>query len=695
MKWLGLLLLISLCLSCSHYKDALSPEEALTSFKLSDDRLAVSVFAAEPHVLDPVEMVFDEDGNAFVVEMPDYPSKPEDGTLGGAIRMLIDTNNDGRTDSMTVFADHLSEATSILPWQGGLLVTAAPNILFLKDTTGDHRADVKEILFTGFFADNSEAQITNLRYSIDNWIYASNTGREGEIRFTRNPKAAPVSVKGGDFRFRLDRGQFEVESSSGQFGLAIDDWGNRFFTENSLHIQQAPIPARYLYRHKHLPTVEPTVNISDHDPIMFQKTPAPYWRQERTKRRNEQFEAAKLSDRHEYADDHFTGASGGTYYGGNALPKDYYGSIFTGEVAGNLVHRDVLKRSPNSPQFIAQRGNQEAAHEFLASTDPWFRPVNFTVGPDGALYVIDMYRQHIETPTAIPEDLKEDMDFMNGSKLGRIYRIADKTSKTAIGQPKLRSKTSAELVALLGHTNQWWRLQAQRLLLEKQDKSVVLALKDLFIKDMDPRTRLHAFFVLEGLNALDANLVKQAMQDAQPEIRAYGVMMAEHFPGTLPQLIEKANDPSVPVAFQAALSLGQFPTQQVTTALANLLEKHGKDTWFRTAVLSSELGSSTGFARHLVSSAYFNSISPEKDTFLTDLAFVVGSRNRKGEAVQLLSLFSNQPHWQQIVFTGLTNGAKSAGVPLDDRLKSMIDPQVRRTGPPGVQNNSLPNKTND
>ncbi|QDK81642.1 dehydrogenase [Spirosoma sp. KCTC 42546] len=668
------ILATGLCASCSHYKDALTPEEALQSFKLSDDRLAVSVFAAEPQVLDPVEMVFDEDGNVFVVEMPDYPAKPEDGSLGGAIRMLTDTNGDGRMDSATVFADHLSEATSILPWQGGLLVTAAPNILFLKDTTGDHRADIKEILFTGFFADNSEAQITNLRFSVDNWIYASNTGREGEIRFTRNPNAKPVSVKGGDFRFRLDRGQFEIESSSGQFGLAIDDWGNRFFTENSMHVQQAPIPARYLYRHKHLPSVEPTLNISDHDPIMFQETPAPYWRQERTKRRNQQFEEAKLSDRHEYADDHFTGASGGTFYGGDALPKDYYGSIFTGEVAGNLIHRDVLKRLPNSPKFAAQRSNGEKEHEFLASTDPWFRPANFTVGPDGSLYVIDMYRQHIETPTAIPEDLKEDMDFMNGSKLGRIYRIAAKTSKPAVIQPKLRSKTSAELVALLAHPNQWWRLQAQRLLLEKQDKSVIPALKDLFTKNTDARARLHAFFVLEGLNALDVSLVNQAMQDAQPAIRAYGLMMAERFPTSLPQIIEKASDPSAPVAFQAGLSLGQFPAQQVAPALAGILGKYGKDSWFRTAVLSSEAGSSLELVHQLVgNSGYFKSITPEKDTLLTDLAFVIGSRNRKDEAVQCATLFDNQPHWQQIALTGLTNGLKAAGVPVDARLKRMAD----------------------
>lgn len=660
MKQFGLLLLTGICLSCSHYKDALTPDEALKRFTLADNRLDISLFATEPQVLDPVEMAFDENGNVFVVEMPDYPTKPENGTLNGSIRMLIDSNGDGRIDSSTVFADHLSEATSILPWEGGLLVTAAPNIWFLKDTTGDHQADRKEILFTGFFADNSEAQITNLRFSVDNWIYASNTGREGTIKSVRNPKAPAVSIKGGDFRFRLDRGQFEMESSNGQFGLAIDDWGNRFFTENSLHIQQAPIPARYLYRHKHLPAQEPTVNLSDHDPIMFQETPAPYWRAERTKQRNEQFAEAHL-DRKEYADDHFTGASGGTFYGGTALPNEYYGSIFTGDVAGNLIHRDVLTTSPSSPTFVASRGRQEQAHEFLSSTDPWFRPVNFSVGPDGSLYVIDMYRQHIETPTAIPEELKKDMDFMNGSQQGRIYRIAAKNASVTFKSPNLRSKTSAELIPLLAHPNQWWRLQAHRLLLEKKDPSVIPALRNMAAHHTDARARLHAFFVLEGLNALDTQLVTQLMQDTQPDISAYAVMLAERFPACLAAMQQKATDPSNRVVFQTALSLGQFPAAQAVPGLALILEKYGQDRWFRTAVLSSAPGSSVAMAKQLVQNGrFFNAETPAANAFLHDLAYVVGSRKQGSEARDLLALFATQPHWKAIVQKGQAASQQAA-----------------------------------
>jgi len=190
-----LILILSINDSCSdrRYADPLSPDEALKSFQLRKG-FNIELFAAEPDVLDPVEMVFDEQGNAFVVEMYDYPFKPEPGKEAGQIRMLADSDGDGRIDKFTVFADKLSEATSVLPWKGGLLVTAAPHILYLKDTNNDFRADIKEELFSGFYKDNSEAQITNLRFGVDNWIYASNFGMAGEVTFNRKPNSPPLST---------------------------------------------------------------------------------------------------------------------------------------------------------------------------------------------------------------------------------------------------------------------------------------------------------------------------------------------------------------------------------------------------------------------------------------------------------------------------------------------------------------------
>lgn len=663
-----LILITILGISCTEqrYPGPLTPEKALETFQLRDG-FKIELFASEPHVFDPVEMVFDEHGNAFVVEMPDYPFKPDPGKGAGRIRMLLDTDGDGRIDQSTVFADSLMEATSILPWKEGLIVTTAPYILYLKDTNADFRADTKEVLFSGFFANNSEAQITSLRFGVDNWIYAANNGQAGEVTFNRKPDAPALSMSGADFRFRLDRGQFELETGPAQFGQTMDDWGHRFITQNTFHIRHAVIPWRYLHRHPHLPSTTSLINISDHDLQMYQETPPPYWRAERTRRRQKQYEEQNL-DREEYAEDHFTGSSGGTIYAGDGFPEEYYGNVFTGDVAGNLVHRDILIPLDDSPTFVAKRDEGEQNKEFLASTDPWFRPANFTIGPDGYLYVIDMYRQHIETPLSIPEDLKADMDFLNGSKHGRIYRILPENAEShKQALPNLKNMTTHEYVGLLSHHNRWWRLQAQRLLLDRQDLSIVPSLKTLLAQHEDARVRLHALYVLEGLNSLNAALVSQAMKDPHHGVREHGVILSEQFPELLPQLIESIDDPSIRVAFQATLSLGEFSDRKVVAALAKVIEQHGQDPWFRTAVLSSEAGSSVDILDRLINqNSFFGKAESWKVTFLEDFSYVIGSRNQQEEIIFFLDLLTQpslgkEEKWQMAGVKGLTNGLEKSG----------------------------------
>lgn len=648
----------------------------MKTFQLKEG-FRIELFAAEPYVTDPVEMVFDERGNIFVVEMPDYPEMPEHDQGRGRIKILQDNDGDGRIDNAIIFADSLLDATSVLPWEGGLIVTAAPEILYLKDTDGDLRADKKEILFSGFFENNSEAQITSLRMGVDNWIYAANSGQAGQVTFSRTPEVPAKSVRGTDFRFRLDRNQFEPETGAGQFGLTMDDWGNRFMTQNTLHIRHAVIPWRYLNRNAPVPSTAPLVNISDHELEMFQLTPPPYWRAERTRRRQKQYDEQKL-DRVEYAEDHFTGASGGTLYAGDAFPPEYYGNVFTGDVAGNLIHRDILVPLSDEPTFVARRGDDEQDREFLASTDSWFRPVNFSYGPDGYLYVIDMYRQHIETPLSIPEDLKEDMDFFNGSDRGRIYRIVP---ENAAGAPKafrdINSMSSRECVALLRHPSQWWRLQAQRILLHRQDLSVTGQLKSMMAEDEDARARLHALYTLEGLNALDHTLVRQAMQDPYSGVRLHAVRLSEQYPELLSDLVEMVRDTSAWVVFQAALSLGEFAGPSVSDALVNVLQRHGQVSWFRTAVLSSEAGASVDLARKVLERDIGD--VEWKKSFLADLSQVIGASNRQQEIARLTQLLSTPPvagdeQFQTPALQGLVKGlkqSKSLAADFKQRLDSL------------------------
>ena len=671
-----LIVLVSSCGPKSKYAGPLSPEESMKTFQFAENFKA-EIFAAEPLVIDPVDMEFDEEGNAYVVSMIDA-YKPDSVKGKDKIIMLKDLNNDGNADTAIVFADNLREATSVLPWKGGLLIAAAPNILYYKDTTGDGRADLKEILFSGFFTGNEEAQITNLRFGIDNWIYANNTGQAGEVHFSENPGGPALQMRGSDFRFRLDRKQYELTTGAGQFGLALDDWGHRFFTTNSIHIQQAVAPKRYLTRNPFLPSglKSGAVNISDHDPIMFQISETPYWRQERTDRRNKEYQENKL-DRVEYARDHFTGASGGTFYGGDAFPEEYYGNIFTTDVAGNLLHRDMLVESDSEPYYVAKQGEQEKKKEFMATTDTWFRPANFSVGPDGYLYVIDMYRQHIETPLSIPEDLQTDMDMNAGNTMGRIYRIVPANDNKAKSvKADLKNASAAQLVETLSHKNRWWRTTAQRLLLERQDKSVIPMVKTLFAESSDPRTRLHALYVLEGMDALDAGIVKEALMDPSPGVRENAAILAEKFPACLSQLQQLVEDNSIRVAYQATLSLGEFKDKGIIPWLAKSVVLHGKSKWFRAAVLSSDAGSSIELLDALSNSNFADKAADWKTDFYKELAETIGARNQKAQVAALLqqsgqNTITKLPNAQAAIVKGLSAGLQNAKGTSDEAKEKL------------------------
>lgn len=622
------------------YPDPLSPEASMETFDIHGD-FVVELFAAEPHIWDPVDLVFDEDGNAYAVEMPDYPYKPEEGKGKGRIKFLKDTDRDGLVDESSVFAEGLPDATSLFPWKGGLVVTSAPYIYYLKDSNGDGQADIKEILFSGFFENNSEAQITNLRLGVDNWIYAANNGQPGDVTYAKKPDAAPINMRGADFRFRLDKDEFELESGTAQFGQTLDDWGNKFFTQNTLHIQQSVIPRRYLERHGHLPSTSVNQNISDHDFTMYQLTPPPYWRAERTRRRNIQFQEQKL-DRVEHADKYFTGASGGTYYNGDAFPEDFYGNIFTGDVAGNLVHRDILVPDDHSPTFIAKRASEESDKEFLASTDPWFRPVGFTVGPDGYLYMVDFYRQHIETPVSIPDDLKEEMDFMHGENHGRIYRIRPKnvTEKRNLNV-NISKMNPSEWVQLLIHENGWWRSTAQRLILENPDPGLSPTLKNLVSNEKNEKAKVHALYLLASLNTLEEEMVKKALESEHVGLQKNALILAENFPGLKNVITQKTNSLSPQVAMQAILSLGQYDDPFTVETFASLLAEKGENKWFRTAILSSNPGSDTRILQILNDKySFFENEQEWKGAFIKDISFVLGSRGDKSEISKLISIIS-------------------------------------------------------
>lgn len=655
------------------YPKGMSPEESMKTFEL-DDRFEVQLFAAEPVVKDPVSMIFDEKGDIYVVEMPDYPFPPEDGSGNGVIKKLLDTNGDGVMDDFTIFADQILDATSILPWKDGMLVTAAPHIWYMKDTNGDGKADQREKVFSGFFQDNQEAQITNLRFNVDNWIYASNHGQHGEVQFDMNPGAEPLSVSGADFRFRLDTKEFEPETAPGQFGHTFDNFGRRFVTQNTIHIREMVMPWRYLHRHPYMPSTSAMTNISDHDLRMYQLTEAPYWRKERSARRQKKYDEQGL-DRIEHVDNHFTGASGGTFYGGDLFPEEFNQSLFTGEVAGGLVHQDVLVTKPGQVVYTAQRAENEQDREFLASTDMWFRPTNFTVGPDGALYLVDYYRQHIETPLSIPEDLKEEMDFLEGDDKGRIYRIVPKGTPPLNVNEVQKSPTTEDYLEWLTSPNKWHRTQAQRVLLQTGDDSILPQLEAIFTNTSNSAVRLQTMYLIDGLGGLTGEHVRLALKDPESGVREHALRLAEQFPDLLPDVIALKDDPSARAVMQTALSLGNFASNEVIPALAEIVVGNYQNHWMRMAVLSSDHGSSMALLNYLDQQTdFFQSWDKNKEKFLYDFTYITAARNEDPALVALVSEFDRLPAESQTsVWKAVAAGLKRSKATLSDNAKKKIN----------------------
>ncbi|MGH9630562.1 MAG: PVC-type heme-binding CxxCH protein, partial [Bryobacteraceae bacterium] len=217
------LTMLAACSRRSAEERALTPAESLKTMQLSED-FHVELFAAEPDVMSPVEMVFDENGKIYVAEMMDYPEDPPAGKPARSrVRLLEDTNSDGKFDRTTIFADHVLAVSGLMPWKSGLIVTSAPDILFMKDENGDGKTDIRKVLYTGFPKVNQEARITNPRLGVDNWIYCSNTGSNGRITSPDHPEMAPVLVRGTDFRFDPVSGKAEAASGTAQFGSTMDD----------------------------------------------------------------------------------------------------------------------------------------------------------------------------------------------------------------------------------------------------------------------------------------------------------------------------------------------------------------------------------------------------------------------------------------------------------------------------------------
>jgi putative membrane-bound dehydrogenase-like protein len=614
-----------------------SPQVSLQSIQCRPG-FTVELVAAEPLVQDPIAFAFGPDGKLWVVEMGDYPlgvtpspptPLPQGGegrknggaqTSGGVyprrvaatpvgrVRFLEDVDGDGRYDKSTIFLDELAFPTGVLPWRKGVLVTCAPDIFYAEDTDGDGKADKRAVLFTGFKEGNPQHLVNGLQWGLDGWVYGANGDSGGVIRRVKplspptllSPKRGEgggkdlpssasgegsgvgVNLSGRDFRFKPDTGEFELVTGMTQFGRCRDDWGNWFGGNNANPLWHFVLEDRYLKRNPHFAPPSPRVDV----PVTPGQSPV--------------YPISRLLPRFNdfHTANRFTSACSPTFYRDDLFGPHFANSVFICEPVHNLVSRQVV--SPEGVTFRSRRAPGEEQSEFLASTDNWFRPVFAQTGPDGALWIADMYRHVIEHPEWIPKETQKQLDLRAGHDKGRIYRVypVDKKPRPI---PRLDQLSTEELVNALDSPNGWQRDMSMMLLAWRNDKAAAPLLEKLAAESKRPQARVQALCTLEVVGGDQWKHLATAFRDDHPGVRRNAVRLliersnkiakgfdelplGHEFDATLTRL---AADPDPQVRMQLAYTLGSLDDKLAGRLLGQLAVKAVGDRYLLAAVLSS------------------------------------------------------------------------------------------------------------
>jgi putative membrane-bound dehydrogenase-like protein len=549
-------------------------DEALESFHLPPG-FKIEVVAAEPLVVDPVAYDWAPDGSLWVVEMRDYPLGVN-GKPGGRVKRLFDDDGDGCYDRATVFLDEIPYPTGVKVWRKGIIVSAAPQIFYAEDTNGDGKGDKVETLYRGFGEGNQQHRVNALRWGLDGWLYVGNGDSGGEIESLKTGKR--VAIGGRDLRIRPDTGDMEAQSGQTQFGRETDDWGNWFGGNNSDPMWHYTLDDHYLRRNRHIaaPGVRKQVSVTPGSSPVFPAS--------KTLMRFNDFHTANR----------FTSACSPMVYRDRLLGDDYYGNSFVCEPVHNLVHREIM--SSDGATFTSRRAESEQQSEFLASTDNWFRPSMVRTGPDGALWISDMYRFVIEHPTWIPQEWQRRLDLRAGEDRGRIYRVYHEKQKPRRIENLLGFDTG-ELVAMLQSPNGTQRDLAQQMILWEHGEKAVEPLRKVLIQSKLDTARVHALCTLEGLGKLSDDDLLLALRDESAGVRRQAVRCAEGLlktPKVLEAVTRLADDPDPFVRVQVAYSLGESDDTQAVAALAQLLVKQADDPIVTAAALSSARNDTLG-----------------------------------------------------------------------------------------------------
>ncbi len=674
-------------ISCQE-KTKISTEEIISTFQI-EEGFQIEIVASEPLISDPVDMEIDENGRMYVLEMHGYPIDVKGSSV---VKILTDLDGDGVMDKSKIFFEGLIVPTGIMLWKNGILVMDPPNVLYLEDSNGDDVADKKEIILSGYALSNPQHNVNNPIYGLDNWIYLADDGtvnskgysdlfgdKGEEVHFPGHPGAPklPRNANGLNTRFNPDKLSLEMLSSNSQFGHTFDKWGHHFGTSNAAHLFHEVMGANYLLRNQNLVMSSARQYVPDYG-IGFEIFPI------------------TQNPEHQLLTDvgAITSSCGVTWYLGDLFPEIYQSVTFIAEPTHNLVHTDIVY--DKGATFGSKRQFQNK--EFLASTDGWFRPVNFYNGPYGELYMVDFYRKIIEHPEWLSEEVINSGDLSAGSDQGRIFRIVYKgynyEDKAINEKMPISDFTDEQLIAQLKNPNIWWRRYAQRIIVDRQQKSIVPIVKNFINETNSSIGFVHGLWTLEGLHEFDESLLIMAFEHPEVGVRENAIKIAElhrkEFAELEDILISMVNDLNPKVRFQILCTLGYYESDKSQKAREQLLFKDIEDTWTQIAALSASYQDELSLIKE--ASAIIGATSTqEMKTFFKNLGKIIGKQNNATMINKFFEIIlADRSHqnswWQAASIDGLSQTVdndlefslnKSAIISLEDLFAENTDSDLR------------------
>ena len=628
---------------------ALTPEHALKTFKLAPG-FRIEIAAADPLVHDPVAMKFDEDGRMWVVEMraymPNVDGTGEDAKVG-SVAVLEDTDGDGRMDKRTEFLSGLNTPRAVALVKGGVLISEPPVLWYCQDTDGDLKADKKTEAFRGYATQGPVEHTENgLMPGLDNWMY--------------NAKSTK--------RLKFVDGKVIVENTvfRGQWGITQDNYGRLYYNSNSAPLFCDTIPGIYTVRNPHHST---------RNGLGFRLWgDSSVWTSRLNTGINRGYQNGMLRDGRLAR---WTGASGPVIYRGDQYPEALVGDAFIPEPCGNMIRLQELTWKEGRPSGA----NAYDKAEWLTSTDERFRPVSLYNGPDGCVYIVDMYRgilqhKHYVTSFLRKQIIERKLDKHIG--LGRIYRVVH-TGKKPKQSPKLSDQDYEQIIGHLESGNGWLRDTAQRLLVERNVKGSVPILRETATESESHLGRQHALWALEGMRALDASTIAKALGDDHPRVRIAALRVAESFTAglgsseadveskawLLPALSEVLQDEDVDVRQQVALSLPAIQAPGVEPLLRAFVVKHAADRVVRDGLITGLAGRELEFLQRVAGAEEWAD-NGNLRSIIQALAGCVARQRNGARLEQLVKLATGLPLNSRI---NLIDGINAAAFPRGRALK--------------------------